>query len=74
MIDIKKSDKTSLLKKINKTINLATGDHKNIPGPVHLNIRFDEPLYDNNKKLIHINPDNNITLKKNINLNLPNID
>ena len=71
MIDIKKSNKTSLLKKINKTINLATGDHKNIPGPVHLNIRFDEPLYDNNKKLIHINPDNNITLKKNINLNLP---
>lgn len=71
MIDIKESNKISILKKIDKIINLSKGNHNNIPGPVHLNIRFNEPLYDDNKKLIDINLDKNITLKKNINFKLP---
>ena len=60
MIDIKKSNKASILKKIDKIINLSKGNHNNIPGPVHLNIRFDEPLYDDDKELIDINLDKNI--------------
>lgn len=71
MIDIEESTKTSTLKKIDKTINLAIGNHTNIPGPVHLNIRFDEPLYDNNKKIIDISLHENTPLKKNINFKLP---
>ena len=71
MLDIKESNKISILKKIENIINLSIGNHNNIPGPVHLNIRFDEPLYDNSKQLIDINLSKNIMIKKNITFKLP---
>ncbi len=71
MIDINGSNKISILKNIDKTINLSIGNHNNIPGPVHLNIRFEEPLFDDNKKLIDIKLNENILLKKNINFEIP---
>jgi len=71
MLDIKESNKISILKKIENIIDLSIGNHNNIPGPVHLNIRFDEPLYDNSKELIDINLSKNIMIKKNITFKLP---
>ena len=37
-----------MLKKIDDLLNTSLG-YGSIPGPVHLNIRFDEPLIDNDK-------------------------
>ena len=71
MLDIKESNKISILKKIENIIDLSIGNYNNIPGPVHLNIRFDEPLYDNSKELIDINLSKNIMIKKNITFKLP---
>lgn len=71
MVDIKISNQISTLKKINKIINFANGDNKNIPGPIHINIRFDEPLLDKNQKIIEINETENIINNKNIIFKVP---
>ncbi|MAX29970.1 MAG: 2-succinyl-5-enolpyruvyl-6-hydroxy-3-cyclohexene-1-carboxylic-acid synthase [Candidatus Marinimicrobia bacterium] len=71
MLDIKVPNKISILKKIDNIIDLSIGNHNNIPGPVHLNIRFDEPLYDSSKQLLDINLSKNIMIKKNITFKLP---
>jgi len=71
MLDIKEPNKMSILKKIENIIDLSIGNHNNIPGPVHLNIRFDEPLYDSSKQLLDINLSKNIMIKKNITFKLP---
>ena len=71
MIDIKISNQISTLKKINKIINIAKGDNKNIPGPIHINIRFDEPLLDKNRKVIQINETEIITNNKNTIFKVP---
>ena len=71
MVDIKVSNQISTLKKINKIINFANGDNKNIPGPIHINIRFDEPLLDKNQKVIEIDETENIINNKNIIFKVP---
>ena len=41
-----------LNRKINETINSSLGVNKhNAPGPVHINIAFDEPLIDNKRNV-----------------------
>jgi len=71
MIDINITNQESTLKKIDHIINLSNGNHKNIPGPVHINIRFKEPLYDKKQKKIKIETKKNITINKKTNLKLP---
>ena len=71
MVDKKISNQISTLKKINKIIKFANGDNKNIPGPIHINIRFDEPLLDKNQKIIEINETENIINNKNIIFKVP---
>lgn len=71
MIDINPSNQISTLKKIDKIINIASGNNKNIPGPVHINIRFDEPLYDKKQKTIKIDIKENTTNNKNLTFKLP---
>lgn len=71
MVDIKISNQISTLKKINKIIDVANGDNKNIPGPIHINIRFDEPLLDKNQKVIEINGTKNTINNKNTIFKVP---
>ena len=71
MIDINITNQASTLKKIDDIINIANGNHKNIPGPVHINIRFKEPLFDKKQKKIKLVPKKNITINKKTKLKLP---
>ena len=55
MENLNKNKSVRILKKIDSLVNISLGE-KNIPGPVHLNIRFEEPLLDNNKLKITYKP------------------
>ena len=57
-----KNKSIGMLKKIDSLINISLGE-KNMPGPVHLNIRFEEPLLDNKKLKITYKPK---SIKENI--------
>ena len=54
-----------MLKKIDDLLNISLG-YNSISGPVHLNIRFDEPLIDNDKIKISYTP--KIVTKENKNI------
>ena len=71
MIDINITNQASTLKKIDDIINISNGNHKNIPGPVHINIRFEEPLFDKKQKKVKLIPKKNIIINKKTNLKLP---
>jgi len=75
MIDIDLSNKSinSIIDNLHKSLDKAFGDKENYPpGPIHINIRFDEPLIDN-KTILSINKKQNKTKKFNAKqINFPN--
>ncbi|MAZ68276.1 MAG: hypothetical protein CMG49_02710 [Candidatus Marinimicrobia bacterium] len=51
-IEVSAIDPNDIFERINDTINLALGNYgNNPPGPIHINVAFDEPLVDTIKKI-----------------------
>ena len=69
-IEVSAIDSNDIFERINDTINLALGSYgNNPPGPIHINVAFDEPLVDTFKKnKINFRTDDIKTLYKNFNL------
>ena len=69
MENFNKNKSTTMLKKIDSVVNTSLGLN-GIPGPIHLNIRFDEPLIDSNKMKISYKPKAIKKIEKKISLSI----
>ena len=69
MEDFDKKKSITMLKKIDSMINISLGKN-NSPGPIHLNIRFDEPLIDSNKIQTTYIPKKIKSIRKNTSLSI----
>ena len=69
-IEVSAVDSNDIFEKMNDTINSSLGNYgNNPPGPIHINVAFDEPLVDTIKKnKINFRTDDIKTLYKNFNL------
>ena len=69
-IEVSAIDSNEIFEKMNDTINSALGSYgNNPPGPIHINVAFDEPLVDTIKKnKISFRTKNIKTVYKNFNL------
>ena len=69
MENFNKNKSISMLKKIDNLLNISVG-YNSIPGPVHINIRFGEPLIDDDSIKISYTPTVIKKSKKNISFSI----